>query len=246
MAMDRRIELEGLSNFRDLGGYETAGGRTVKWRTVFRSDTLASLTDSDIDTVCQLGVTTACDLRYAEERESEPSRFLDHDQVEVLELGLEARPTPSFLDSYARSNDPAEVARAYLIENYRLYPFLYADAYRTIFRRLAEGQRVIVHCTAGKDRAGTAAAMVLTALGVPRETVFEDYLLTNAYWDRGGREQPGMDPGTVAAIFSAREEYLSAAFDAIESRFGGVETYLTEFLGVDRADQEALSAACLT
>ena len=124
-------------------------------------------------------------------------------------------------------------------------------AFRTILDRRIKGhggpagERLIVHCTAGKDRAGTAAAMLLTALGVSRETVFEDYLLTNAYWDRGGREKPGMDDETVAAIFSAREQYLSAAFGAIEARHGDVETYLSDFLGLTDADREALRDACL-
>jgi len=81
---------------------------------------------------------------------------------------------------------------------------------------------------------------------VPRETVFEDYLLTNQYWDRAGRERPGMDPETVATIFSAREEYLNAAFSAIEGQCGTVETYLEDVLGLNAATLTALRAACLS
>ena len=243
--MERRIELEGVTNFRDLGGYETAAGDTVKWRTIFRSDTLSGLTDGDVETVCDLGLNTAVDLRYADERAREPSRFLNHDRVEVLALGLDERPSASFLDSFEPSPDAAESARTYLTENYRNYPFLYAHAYREMFRRLADGERLVVHCTAGKDRAGTAAAMVLMALGVPRETVFEDYLLTNQFWDRGGREKPGMDAETVASIFAARPEYLEAAFGAIEGRYGSVQTYLEDHIGLDDAAMGALRSACL-
>ena len=243
--MERRIELEGVTNFRDLGGYRTAAGESVKWRTIFRSDTLSSLSDADVEKVCGLGVNTAVDLRYGDERQAEPSRFLGHDQVEVLELGLDQRPGVSFLDSFEAAPITAAEAKAYLTENYRNYPFLYAGGYGTLLRRLSAGDRVIVHCTAGKDRAGTAAALVLTALGVPRETVFEDYLLTNAYWDRAGRERPGMDPETVASIFSAREEYLGAAFTAIEQRCGTIEAYLRDVLGLDGAAVAALRAACL-
>ena len=244
--MERQIKLEGATNFRDLGGYETAAGDRVKWRTIFRSDTLSSLTDADIEAVCALGLNTAVDLRYADERAREPSRFLGHGQVEVLTLGLDERPSESFLDSFQPSADAAESAHTYLTENYRNYPFLYANAYREMFRRLANGERVVVHCTAGKDRAGTAAAMVLMALGVPRETVFEDYMLTNRYWDRGGREKPGMDAETVASIFAARTEYLDAAFAAIEDRYGTVQTYLEEHIGLDDAAFGALRSACLS
>ena len=244
--MERRIELEGISNFRDLGGYETADGKTVKWRTFFRSDTLAALTDADMEKVCGLGVNTAVDLRYGDERAEEPSRFLGHDQVEVLALGLDERPSASFLDSFEVADDAAAFARAYMAENYKNYPFLYARGYGTLMQRLAQGEKCIVHCTAGKDRAGTGAAIVLSALGVPRETVFEDYLLTNKYWDRAGRERPGMDAETVASIFSAREEYLNGAFKAIEDQCGTIQKYLNEVLELDGAALAKLRSACLT
>jgi protein-tyrosine phosphatase len=243
--MERRIALKGATNFRDLGGYGTADGRRVRWRRAFRADTLARLTDDDLGVVAGLGITTACDLRYAEERAAEPSRLLGHARIEVLALGLDKRLGASFLDSYVFADDPVEAAYDYLVENYAKYPFLYAHAYRAIFARLAAGERVVLHCTAGKDRAGTAAAMLLTALGVPRETVFEDYLLTNAYWDYSGRARPGMSPESVAAIFTARREYLESAFNAVETRCGSVEAYLADHLGLDVGAQEALRAACL-
>jgi protein-tyrosine phosphatase len=206
---------------------------------------MAHLSDNDLETVAGLGIAVACDLRYGEERQTEPSRLLGREGIEVLALGLKARPSASFLDSYQFSDDPAEAAHDYLVHNYAHYPFLYGEAYRTIFRRLAAGERLVIHCTAGKDRAGTAAALLLTALGVPRETVFEDYLLTNRYWDSSHRVRPGMSRETAAAIFSARPEYLSAAFDAIEARHGAVERYFEEHLELAPADLEALRAACL-
>jgi protein-tyrosine phosphatase len=241
----RRIELEGVSNFRDLGGYKTTDGKSVAWGRFFRSDTLAALTDGDMEAICALGVNAAVDLRYSTERAEEPSRFLGHDQVEVLELGLEKSSYDRAVDDYKLLPDAAEIAHGYMTENYRNYPFFYAKGYATLMRRLGAGDRMIVHCTAGKDRAGTGAALTLSALGVPRETVFEDYLLTNQYWDRAGREKPGMDAATVASIFSAREEYLHAAFSAIESRCGTVERYLEEVLGLDEADLDALRTTCL-
>jgi len=243
--MQRRIEMEGITNFRDLGGYRTRAGEEVKWLTLFRSDTLSSLTDGDMQTVCDLGISTAFDLRYGEERALEPSRFLGHDQVTVLEMGLDARPGDSWVDSFENATDQAEVARAYMTEGYRDYPFLYAHAYREMIERLTRGERIIVHCTAGKDRAGTAAAMMLTVLGVPRDVVFEDYLLTNQYWDRGGRVRPEMDEETVASIFSAREDYLHTAFTSIEAKCGSVENYMEDVLGLNETKLAAFRAACL-
>ena len=74
--------------------------------------------------------------------------------------------------------------------------------------------------------------MVLRTLGVPEEIVLADYLLTNEYWDRGGRERPGMDPQTVAMIFSAREDYFRAAFDAVSARYPSLHEYLRHEVGL--------------
>jgi len=232
VTMIRRISLEGLSNFRDLGGYKVGKKRAVKWRRIFRSDTLADLTEKDIQTVEGLGIAAVCDLRYGDERRNEPSRLLGHPEIEVLELGFENRPSESFLDSLQAFEDAANAAQMYLLDNYRQYPFLYAHAYRKIFDRLLDGKRIVIHCTAGKDRAGLASAIVLRTLGVSEETVLSDYLLTNEYWDRGGRVRPGMDPQTVKIIFSAREDYFRSAFDAIAKKYETLQDYLRHEVGL--------------
>lgn len=243
--MERHIRLEGATNFRDLGGYGTADGATTKWRTMFRSDTPANLTKEDVDIVAGLGVNVVCDLRYGEERQTEVSQFKPHPDIDVLELGLDERPGQGFVDSFQVAEDIVAQAENYLLTNYSEYPLRYAHAYRGMFERLIAGDRLVVHCTAGKDRAGTAAALLLSALGVPRDTVFEDYLLTNQYWDWSGRDTGDLDPVARKAIFSAREDYLAAAFKTIEDRFGTVDAYLRDYVGLDDAKRVALRAACL-
>ncbi|PPR60484.1 MAG: Tyrosine-protein phosphatase [Alphaproteobacteria bacterium MarineAlpha4_Bin2] len=238
--MNRQIPLEGLSNFRDIGGYQACDRRTVKWRHIFRSDTLANLTDNDVRKLEELSITSACDLRYGDERRKEPSQLLRHQEIAVLELGFEERPDESFLDSLQAFGNAADAARKYLLDNYRQYPFMYARAYRQIFNLLLNGERIVIHCTAGKDRAGLATAIVLRTLGVPEETVLSDYLLTNHYWDRGGRERPGMDPKTVAMIFSACEEYFFSAFDAIIEKYETLHNYLTHEVGLSTSERAQL------
>jgi protein-tyrosine phosphatase len=152
---------------------------------------LASLSDNDIRKVEQLGIVAACYLRYGDERQNETSRLLDHPEIEVMELGFDDHSGESLLDSLQVFKDAAKAARDYLLDNYNRYLFLYAKAYRRIFDRLLDGDRIIIHCTAGKDRASLASAMVLRTLCVPEETVLADYMLTNKYWGRGDRERPG-------------------------------------------------------
>tara|TARA_B100000676_G_scaffold311524_1_gene381737 strand:- start:264 stop:998 length:735 start_codon:yes stop_codon:yes gene_type:complete len=238
--MKRRISLEGLTNFRDLGGYETNSGKSVKWRRIFRSDTLAGLTDNDISALEDLGIMTACDLRYGDERTNEPSRLRGHPHIKVMELGFDQRPGEAFLDSLQTFEGAADAARNYLIDNYRKYPFIYAKAYRRIFDRLLAEDRIIIHCTAGKDRAGMASAMVLSALGVPKHVVLSDYLLTNKYWDRGGRERPGMDAEAVAMIFAAREEYFEAGFAELIVQYDSIDAYLKQEVGLTEEERTRL------
>ena len=98
---------------------------------------------------------------------------------------------------------------------------------------------MVVHCTAGKDRAGFATAIVLTALGVEREVIIEDYLRTNEFWDRANREPEGWPQSVLDAIFGAHRHYIEAAFEVIDEHYGGTSRYLETTLGFsenERAD----------
>ena len=167
--MHRLIALEGATNVRDLGGYETACGRRVRWRRLFRADGLHGLTPADHGALEALGIEEALDLRYGPERAGEPPCLPD--SVASVHVGLPDKPAASLLETLDVGGVPsADAARAWLAESYAGYPEKYAPACRAILRRLAaEGAPpLLFHCTAGKDRTGFAAAVVLEALGVPR------------------------------------------------------------------------------
>ncbi|MGK0169976.1 MAG: protein-tyrosine phosphatase [Gammaproteobacteria bacterium] len=237
--MGQRIALEGATNFRDLGGYVGFDGRVIRDGLVYRSDALHRLTDTDHATISKLNVRYVCDLRYGPERAREPSRLPAG--VDVLHVGLADRPDASFADSLELEQRNEDRALEYLTANYRQYPHLYHQAYRTVLNRLLEGNGAVVfHCTAGKDRAGLTAVMVLMALGVPYVTVLEDYLKTNQYWDRGDRTPADWPKAVADAIFTAREPYLKAALASIDSDFGGFDRYLHEVVGFSPAQRTAL------
>lgn len=238
----RRIPLEGATNFRDLGGYATADGRRIREGMVYRSDGLHRITARDHATLLELGVRVVCDLRYGEERAAEPTGIPDDSPIEVVPVGLERRPGPGFVDSLVPEHRDEQSGLAYLTGNYREYPRLYARAYRTLLGRLLDNPAgaLVFHCTAGKDRAGFAAAVLLTALGVPPATVLEDYLATNRYWDRGGRVPAGWPAAVVEAIFTARPEYLQAGFAVIEADFGSFDAYVAQEVGFSARELEAL------
>ena len=244
--MHRLIALEGATNFRDLGGYEAACGRRVRWRRLFRADGLHALTPGDRGTLEALGIEEALDLRYGPERAAEPASLPE--SVASVHVGLADKPANSLLETLNVGGVPsAEAARRWLTASYAGYPGKYAPACGAILRRLAaEGAPpVLFHCTAGKDRTGFAAAVVLEALGVPRATVMEDYLLTNRHWDRGSREPDGLPREIYEPVFAAREEYLAASWAALDREHGGLEGWLDSAVGFGEAGRARLRAAML-
>jgi protein-tyrosine phosphatase len=252
--MDRVLSLQGGRNFRDLGGYRTRDGRRVRWRLLFRSGVLSYLTDADWAHLASLGIRTVCDLRAPHERAREPvpqraaSMQWDEWDYDPQLVSLRGQ-----LKRHATLTN--ETARASMTALYREFPSRFATQFAAIFRRLASGDvPLIIHCSAGKDRTGLAAALVLSSLGVARPDVLADYVLTDTGVDlehelithRRSTVGVGEDHDHVQLAAIAREarlpllaahpDYLEAAFDSIEADYGSLDGYLRQRLGL--ADSE--------
>ncbi len=254
----RLVPLEGAANFRDLGGYRTVGGRSVRWGLLYRSDDLSELTPEDVKTVGSLGIRLVCDFRSDQEREEAPDRLPRDPAPEVLHLGIGGDALlPGGLRERLRSCDleGLELDRL-LIDGNRAFATEFSAQYAAMFERISSADNLpaLVHCTAGKDRAGFASASILRALGVPEETVYEDYLLTNLYTEQKVERQLLLirifslfrtDPELLRPLFEARRAYLEAAFTTIESEYGSFDVYLREALGVDDDERAALQALLL-
>ncbi len=243
----RRPPLEGATNFRDLGGYPTKDGRSVKWGLLCRSNGLFALTDADLDYLARLKVRLVCDFRSREEQTTAPSRLPADDPPEVLSLSV--RPEAGDrLRVLALSNgaQAADIVAAYA-EIYRAYARDHHAQFGAFMARLTEAESypAVFHCMAGKDRTGFAAAMILAALGVPDEVIFDDYLLTNTHWNLKARFPDAMDEEAQAAFGAARREYLEAAFDELHRSHGSLDAYVREALGVSGAARENLRAHLL-
>ncbi|MDL2321025.1 tyrosine-protein phosphatase [Desulfosarcina sp. OttesenSCG-928-B08] len=226
-AETRFLPLEGAFNVRDLGGYPAARGKTVKWQAVYRSGDLDQLTEADVAYLETLGIRTVVDFRSKEERQRAPHRL-----PETVGRTVEAEIDPGNILQFRELTH--ESSPALMTELNRVLINSAQDQYRILFRVLADPENVPVlfNCSAGKDRTGLAAALFLSALGVDRETIFQDYLLSVEPAERRYAvdiaEKPELRP-----LFTVRREYLEAAFDEIDTRYGGVEAYLTRQLGVD-------------
>lgn len=228
---DRR-PIPHASNLRDLGGYEAAFGASVKWRTLYRSNELSRLTDEALDAFGAIGVRCICDLRSEDEQNHAPTRLpaVNPPRVDSLPIRVAGDLRAMLTDGKSTG---ANLRRA-LSDTYRVFVRDHTEAYRGLFDRLVDGPHypLVFHCSAGKDRTGFAAAMILTALGVPYEAVREDYLLTNLYWDAGVPHASQMPEDVRDALLGAHPEYLDAAFDEIAVQHGSATGYLRHALNL--------------
>jgi protein-tyrosine phosphatase len=240
----RFVRVPGALNFRDLGGYPTNDRKHTRWKALFRSGTTHTILAEDLPQLSKYGIRFVYDLRSATERNAHPSRFSNVDDIrykffehEVI-LGDVTR-------ALRRSASTAEESRDGMISAYRKIPLLFRDAFRALFRHLENGDLPLVfNCAAGKDRTGVAAALVLSALGVPRDVVLEDYLLTERCFaqscdilTKGNASRLFADAArnNWEPIMRADPAYLNSMFDELALRYGSVDQYLREELGVSDA-----------
>jgi protein-tyrosine phosphatase len=254
LVAERLLPLEGAQNFRDLGGYPARGGRHVRWGVVFRSDSLADLSDADLAYLERIGLRLVCDFRGDAEVEEEPNRLAGRAPFEYWRQPLgDASVQPSEWRRRFESGDFGEIDASWLTRSYRGMIDGCALEIGAVFRRLAreDGLPAVLHCTAGKDRTGVSAALLLLLLGVPRALVIEDYALTGRYTagriraaERFFRER-GIDPSRVAALMGSEPATLASALDHLDETHGGVERWARELAGLHDAELEALRAALL-
>ncbi|MFD8808730.1 tyrosine-protein phosphatase [Streptomyces sp. NPDC059597] len=251
-------ELAAVRNFRDVGGLPTADGRRVRQGVLFRSGHLAHATDEDAAFLASLGLHTVFDFRNAADRR------LEGPDVEL----------PGVRNVNLPLSDPADGAEFWkLVRDGNLDQLrgilaggkgadrMIASYRKIVTERTAEHSRVLhalaedsvpalMHCAAGKDRAGISIAVTLLAVGVERDAIIGDYLMSNAKHRRYKVRRSG-SPDTaytpevmelLSPLFDARAEYLAAAFDSIEETWGDVDAYLERGLKLADGTRERLRA----
>lgn len=242
----RHLGFEGTPNFRDYGGYQTVDGRHVKWRSLFRSGQLSALTASDQALFSSLDISLVFDFRQDTERDREPSLLPVEGSHSIIELPITPGSSLGFFDQIASGELDSERLAGFMCEINREFAIEHAPSYKAMFSSLLNedrGSASLVHCTAGKDRTGFAAAMVLAAIGVPRQVIMQDYMLTAKYFsiDREisrVQKKYAWDGASDALrpMLEVRESYLDAAFDAIGDGFSDLDAYLFEVLGMGKPE----------
>lgn len=234
------IRLDEARNFRDIGGYRTTDGRTVRTGLVFRSNKLSSLNETDLAKLTAANLTLDVDLRNASERAEDPDRIpagVTYQVADVvsIEHGIafhEFVPLTlgrALIDGAVKgtSNIGQSIGYPFMV-NYRGSDVAFRDLLTAIANN-SDGATVY-HCSAGKDRTGWGTAILLTILGVPREVISGDFMASNTYL---GRDD------------AVDLSWLDAAYAQVDRLYGGMDTYVREGLGVDQGTVDSLRAKLL-
>lgn len=252
---ERVLPLRQGSNFRDVGGYAGADGLRVKWGRIYRSGAMPLLTEGDYGLLGGLGIGTVVDLRSTDERAIAPDQL--DDRTGALFVSNDYGLKSLLADMTGGDGEYA----------YRATGKALAPQYRAIFRRLlADDGAVLYHCSAGQDRTGIATALVLSALGVDRQTILKDYHLSTEL-RRPQYEMPPLDPAdwpgnAIVPLYAAMQKspggpkaeplysrkgvsHLVQWFEVIDRDYGGVEGYLEKELGIGKVDVARLRALYL-
>jgi protein-tyrosine phosphatase len=234
MAADRRVPFEGVTNFRDLGGYRTRSGTRTRWGLVFRADSLHGLSPGDHALYDRLGIGAIYDLRGEVERYERPNP-------------VASRPL-TILGRSADSDPPALPSGTTQAEGERILRDLYvgildhsAAQIGELFTLLSDknGLPAVFHCHAGKDRTGIVAALLLATLNVERDKILDDYELTARYRQRIHQEssyqrliESGLSPEAAAGVLTTPRWAMQHALEELDRRYGGIAGYLQGPVGM--------------
>ncbi len=234
IALERLVPLAGASNFRDLGGYVGAEGATVRWRRVFRADALHDLTDPDIEAVLSLGVGDVFDLRTARELE-----FFGINPL--TERGVRHHHTPLMPEITVRPPSRHDEQPSFGLATDEEHAERYLEmldtgkpALERILAHLAAGPdaAVVFHCTGGRDRTGLTAALLLSALGVSRDVIAQDYELTHHFLHFTPERRERMRALWGVSISNGtpptRAEVMRLTLAALDAEYGSPDGYLDE------------------
>lgn len=249
--MERIIPMQGVLNFRDMGGYKTNSGKEVRRGLIYRSAGLAKMTEQDQQKMQRLGIKTIFDYRDDHEADNQPTPVLEG----VQNIRIPAKGAAVFKIPSAKSTDDINseffkgIDKNVFKQFYAHMPFA-NESFQKLFDVVKDEQNLglLHHCAAGKDRTGVGGALILMALDVPKESIIEDYLMTNELLTPMIKRFEAMLASKLGEgemqgfydIMGANEEYLQAMFDEIDTRYEKLEDFYRIELNVTEPELQLL------
>jgi protein-tyrosine phosphatase len=237
------LAFDTISNARDLGGLAGAGGRHVRHGRLYRSANPALACAADLERLQALGLDMVVDFRSPGEKSPEEAAFGQRFHWMAVPV-LEGSMAMDVLMPRLRAGTPAQMD-AFMLEVYRDFPVRYRDAFGGFMRTAQDGKTLLFHCTAGKDRTGFAALLLLAGLGVAQDDILANYLESNqrnAQFNASALARMagfGVDPAVMMPLLEVRASYLDASMQAIDAAWGSLDNYLRDALEVDVAQLRA-------
>jgi protein-tyrosine phosphatase len=244
---DRSLHLDSMPNRRDIGGYRTINGHWVNEGLLYRSEKISQISRLDWPTYARLGLRQVIDLRTDQDRIQEPDRLSHETESIPLDVHKDSKLVPQISLVFQQTMD----GRGNVSTTESLVEASYREMVSSPNGRLAYGAMLhvlisvphaplLIHCSSGKDRTGWAAALILSLLGVPRDTIIADYMLSNSLLAPQNRLFVGGKPSAIQAnlmpFLEVRSRYIEAAFDEVERQYGSLTSYATKGLGFSAAD----------
>lgn len=262
---ERVIHLKGTSNTRDIGGYQTTDGRTINWRQIIRSDRLSALTPEDFQKLEEMGLRTVIDLRTVRENKKHPTEWEGDNPPQFYHFPVGDSNGPWFKKQkrlLSRNRFTEEEMLEHMKNGYEMVAEVGSPSYKKLMEVVLDESNwpVLIHCSAGKDRAGVAVTLIMEALGVDRKTIMEDYMLTNEvtraekkasflskerenYTARSGSRMgsgKGPPPKAFFPLVGVAPEMLETFYATVEEQYGSMDSYLAE-IGVNLPKRAALT-----
>ena len=244
----RLLPMDGSHNTRELGGYKTTDGKSVKWGMLYRSDKLSDISETDQQYLKNLGIKKIVDFRSEDEKIEDPN--IIPDGIKYIEMPISVDGAMrSKIEAVLKGETDKEV-KSFLIDANKEFVTDYTGVYEDFLRGLIdEDAPTLFHCTAGKDRAGFAAAITLIALGVSREDVINDYMKTNAFTKERIEEILNQielmslyqaDAEILRPLIGVEKIYIETAFETAEEQYGSLENFIRVGLNISDEDIQKL------
>lgn len=242
----RNINITKIQNFRDLGGYKSSEtGKSVRWGMLYRSAQIDSIPPCSRRELKNMGIRTIIDLRSENERHNYPQ--LHSDEFDIIHVPIPTGNMEGILQDIREEKIKTDTIYRLVEKMNRELVRNYRKEYKEIFTVLLDRDRypAVIHCTSGKGRTGIVSALLLAALGVNEDVIMSDYRLSNDYFNipkasKYAYNLPDNSQEAITTIYSAKEDFLNAAKDQIETEYGSVGNYLKEGIGLSDEEIERL------
>lgn len=235
-SIKRLVPVKGGMNFRDVGGYKTTDGKQVAWGKVYRSAGIDKLTDTDLALLEKKKINTVIDFRGVAEAKAAPDRLPKNTDYTLSPAGSDSLPNPTQMVKFLKEGN-------FLEKFYGVDAVKYSgDRFRPLFVKLLTAnnkEAVMYHCTGGRDRTGMATALFLYVLQVPQETIEADYVASNVYLRQMNKkmlaplaQMSGLTEAEIEKEMALRPELIRAFFDGLKNKYGSIENFLQQEMGI--------------